>query len=136
PVAAATNRASGTRHARPQRLQAEQRIAPEADLRVAATPAERRDLISELRAGQDSFVIARPGVDHCLYRPAAKSAARQRLGLPDDEAIVLYVGRMQFIKGTDVAVDSLADLRRRNPHLASRTRGILLGAVSGVDAVG
>src|SRR5699024_11718075 len=43
---------------------------------------------------------------------------------------------MQCIKGTDVAVDALADLRGRNPHLASRTRGILLGAVSGVDAGG
>lgn len=135
-IGAVKNRDSETSHERPQRLQAEERIAAEADLLVAATPAERRDLISELRADQDSIVIARPGVDHCLYRPAAKSAARQRLGLPDDEAIVLYVGRMQFIKGTDVAVDSLADLRRRNPHLASRTRGILLGAVSGVDAGG
>ena len=93
-IGAVKNRDSETSHERPQRLQAEERIAAEADLLVAATPAERRDLISELRADQDSIVIARPGVDHCLYRPAAKSAARQRLGLPDDEAIVLYVGQI------------------------------------------
>lgn len=132
-IGAVKNRDSETSHERPQRLEVEERIAAEADLLVAATPVERRDLITELGADPDSVVIARPGVDHSLYQPGSKSAARQRLGFSEDEAIVLYVGRMQFIKGTDVAVDALADLRERDPHLASHTRGILLGAASGVD---
>jgi len=130
-IGAVKNRDSDTSHERPQRLVAEERIAAEADLLVAATPAERRDLVSELHADPDSVVVARPGVDHALYAPDSQSDARKRLGFDSDEAIVLYVGRMQFIKGTDVAVDALADLRERNPHLASRTRGILLGAASG-----
>ncbi|TGD32132.1 glycosyltransferase [Brevibacterium sp. S22] len=131
-IGAVKNRDSDTSHERPQRLEAEARIAAEADLLVAATPAERRDLITELQAESDSVVVARPGVDHSLYTPDSQSAARERLGFADDEAIILYVGRMQFIKGTDVAVDALAELHERNPHLASRTRGILLGAASGV----
>nr|WP_276584407.1 glycosyltransferase [Brevibacterium permense] len=131
-IGAVKNRDSDTSHERPQRLEAEEHIAAEADLLVAATPAERRDLVSELHADPDSVVVARPGVEHALYAPDSQSDARKRLGFDSDEAIVLYVGRMQFIKGTDVAVDALADLRERNPHLASRTRGILLGAASGV----
>ena len=87
--------------------------------------------MTELHADPDSVVVARPGVDHGLYAPDSQSEARERLGFVVNEAIVLYVGRMQFIKGTDVAVDALAELRERNPHLASRTRGILLGAASG-----
>lgn len=130
-IGAVKNRDSDTSHERPQRLEAEERIAAEADLLVAATPAERRDLVSELHADSGSVVVARPGVDHALYAPDSQSEARKRLGFDSDEALVLYVGRMQFIKGTDVAVDSLAELRVRNPHLASRTRGILLGASSG-----
>ncbi|WP_210603274.1 glycosyltransferase [Brevibacterium oceani] len=132
-IGAVKNRDSESSHERPQRLQAEERIAAEADLVVAGTPVERRDLISEVGAQPESVIIARPGVDHTLYRPGEKAAARGRLGFDTDEAIVLYVGRMQFIKGTDVAVDALAELRERDPHLASRTRGILLGAASGVD---
>jgi D-inositol-3-phosphate glycosyltransferase len=132
-IGAVKNRDSETSHERPQRLHAEERIAAEADLLVAGTPVERRDLIGELGAEPDAVIIARPGVDHTLYRPGDKAAARQRLGFDTDEAIVLYVGRMQFIKGTDVAVDALAELRERDPHLASRTRGILLGAASGSD---
>ena len=130
-IGAVKNRDSETSHERPQRLEAEERIAAQADLLVAATPVERRDLVNELQADPDSVVVARPGVDHALYAPDSQSEARERLGFAADEAIVLYVGRMQFIKGTDVAVDALAELRERNPHLASRTRGILLGAASG-----
>ena len=130
-IGAVKNRDSETSHERPQRLEAEERIAAGADLLVAATPAERRDLVTELHADPDSVVVARPGVDHGLYAPDSQSEARERLGFAANEAIVLYVGRMQFIKGTDVAVDALAELRERNPHLASRTRGILLGAASG-----
>ncbi|MGO0603062.1 glycosyltransferase [Brevibacterium linens] len=130
-IGAVKNRDSETSHERPQRLDAEEGIAAQADLLVAATPAERRDLVTELHADPDSVVVARPGVDHALYAPDSQSAARERLGFDSDEAIVLYVGRMQFIKGTDVAVDALAELRERNPHLASWTRGILLGAASG-----
>ena len=130
-IGAVKNRDSETSHERPQRLEAEERIAAGADLLVAATPAERRDLMTELHADPDAVVVARPGVDHSLYAPDPQSEARERLGFAADEAIVLYVGRMQFIKGTDVAVDALAELRDRNPHLASRTRGILLGAASG-----
>lgn len=130
-IGAVKNRDSETSHERPQRLEAEERIAAGAALLVAATPAERRDLVTELHADPDSVVVARPGVDHGLYAPDSQSEARERLGFVVNEAIVLYVGRMQFIKGTDVAVDALAELRERNPHLASRTHGILLGAVSG-----
>src|SRR5699024_12456472 len=41
-IGAVKNRDSETSHERPPRLQAEERIAAEADLLVAGTPAERR----------------------------------------------------------------------------------------------
>ncbi|MGO2035724.1 MAG: glycosyltransferase [Brevibacterium sp.] len=133
-IGAVKNRDSETSHERPQRLRAEEAVASAADLIVANTPAERRDLIHELGADPDAVVIARPGVDHDLYTPGDRAAARSRLGFDAEESIVLYVGRMQFIKGTDIVVDALAGLRENNPRLASRTRGILLGAVSGGES--
>lgn len=130
-IGAVKNRDSETSHERPQRLQAEEKIVSAVDLIVASTPAERRDLIHELGADADTVVVARPGVDHELFTHGGQSRARAELGLDPDEFIVLYVGRMQFIKGTDIVVDAISGLRENNPHLASRTRGILLGAVSG-----
>nr|WP_232488255.1 glycosyltransferase [Brevibacterium antiquum] len=133
-IGAVKNRDSETSHERPQRLEAEERIASAVDLIVANTPAERRDLIHELGAEADVVVVARPGVDHDLFSPGDRAEARTVLGLAPEEFVVLYVGRMQFIKGTDVVVDAISGLREDNPHLASRTRGILLGAVSGQEA--
>ncbi|WP_350269651.1 glycosyltransferase [Brevibacterium sp. CBA3109] len=130
-IGAVKNRDSETSHERPQRLEAEERIASAVDLIVANTPAERRDLIHELGADANTVVVARPGVDHELFSPGDRAEARADLRLDPDEFIVLYVGRMQFIKGTDIVVDAISGLRENNPHLASRTRGILLGAVSG-----
>ena len=59
-IGAVINRDSETSHERPQRLEAEERIASAVDLLVANTPAERRDLIHELGADAESVVVARP----------------------------------------------------------------------------
>lgn len=130
-IGAVKNRDSDTAEESPRRLRTEERIAAGVDLLVANTPAERRDLIGELGADPASVVVARPGVDHSLFSPGSRDTARAELGLAADENLVLYVGRMQFIKGTDVVVDALACLHENNPELSSRTRGILLGAASG-----
>lgn len=129
-IGAVKNRDSDTKHEGSRRLEAEADIARTADLLVANTPAERRDLIHELGADPEAVVVARPGVDHSIFTPGDQSEARERLGLSTSQHLVLYVGRMQFIKGTDVVVDTLDCLRENNPELAARTRGILMGAAS------
>jgi glycosyltransferase involved in cell wall biosynthesis len=63
------------------------------------------------------------GVDTALFTfgdAAARRAARQRLGLPLERRIVLYVGRFLYMKGLPV-IETLA---RRNPQ----TLFVLIGA--------
>lgn len=105
-IGAVKNRDSETANESPRRLATEEHIADRVDLLVANTPAERRDLIGELGADPDSVIVARPGVDHALFSPGSRDAARAELGIAADEKLVLYVGRMQFIKGTDIVVDA------------------------------
>jgi len=53
------------------------------------------------------------GVDGNLFSPAHRSAAlRQRLGIPDDSVLAIYVGRLGPEKGLDVALRSLHEVRR------------------------
>lgn len=64
------------------------------------------------------------GVDVQAYRPDAARGAqlRQRLGVEEDEVVVLYVGRRSEQKGTDLLLDAAA----RVPE-GSRVRLVLAG---------
>ncbi|WAL39997.1 glycosyltransferase [Brevibacterium sp. BRM-1] len=114
-----------------RRLAAEARLAREADLLVANTAAEARDLEGLLGAARRRTVIAPPGVDREVFRPGPVQAARTAIGRADADLMVLCVGRMQHVKGTDLAIEALARLRARDPQLAARVELDMLGAGSG-----
>jgi D-inositol-3-phosphate glycosyltransferase len=51
-----------------------------------------------------------PGVNHARFHPVDRATARRELGLPTSEAVVLSVGRIQPLKGLELAVRSLGEL--------------------------
>jgi len=71
-------------------------------------------------------VIA-PAVEHAFFAPGERSGARQALGLPADAPVLLFVGRIQPLKGPDVAVRALARLGRPDAIL------LLVGGASGTE---
>jgi D-inositol-3-phosphate glycosyltransferase len=54
--------------------------------------------------------VVAPGVDHAFFGPGYRPQARRALGLPADVPLLLFVGRIQPLKGADVAVMMLAAL--------------------------
>jgi D-inositol-3-phosphate glycosyltransferase len=70
-------------------------------------------------------VIA-PGVDHTVFFPGDRIAARRNVGL-GTEPVILFVGRIQPLKGADLAVRALADV---SDH---RTQLVVVGGPSGPD---
>jgi D-inositol-3-phosphate glycosyltransferase len=69
--------------------------------------------------------VVPPAVEHAFFAPGDRGGARRALGLPADRPIVLFVGRIQPLKGPDVAVRALAGLHRDDAML------ILVGGASG-----
>jgi len=69
--------------------------------------------------------IVAPGVEHAFFAPGEKRGARHALRLPIDVPVMLFVGRIQPLKGLDVAVETLARLADR------RTRLVVVGGASG-----
>lgn len=130
-IAAVKDRDTATAAEPLARLRAEPEIARSADVIVANTSVEAADIRELLAPGRARVVVAPPGIDHAVFKPGDKLEARRRIGLDHHGLVVLYVGRMQYIKGTDVAVDTLGALRRINPGLAERTTLAMLGAGSG-----
>jgi D-inositol-3-phosphate glycosyltransferase len=71
--------------------------------------------------------IIAPGVEHAFFAPGDRRGARNALGLPLDSPVLLFVGRIQPLKGPDVAVRTLAALDRPDARL------LIVGGASGLD---
>jgi len=72
-----------------------------------------------------SIEIVAPGVEQAFFAPGEKRGARHALRLPVDVPVMLFVGRIQPLKGLDVAVETLARLADR------RARLVVVGGASG-----
>jgi D-inositol-3-phosphate glycosyltransferase len=99
-----------------------------ADLMLASTIDERDQLATLYDADADRIEIVPPGVDHVVFSPDGRTHARKRLGL-DGNRVLLYVGRIQPLKGAALAVRCLATLDDRSVVL------VVVGGPSGPDGV-
>lgn len=86
------------------RIRGERRALAVADLVVAATPAELADLQWLYELPSAKAAVIPPGVDLVQFHPMNKAAARKALGLPKKERQVLFVGRIEALKGIDTLI--------------------------------
>jgi D-inositol-3-phosphate glycosyltransferase len=111
----------------PSRLQGEERVIAGADRILAPTPAEAAQLVGLYRADPQHIRIVPPGVDHAIFFPRDRVAARERLHLTGLK-LALFVGRLQPHKGPDIAVRTLAEAVTLDPDT---TQDLMLAIVGG-----
>jgi D-inositol-3-phosphate glycosyltransferase len=113
------------------RLRGESEVAAAADVLIASTEEEWSELSCLYGAPHDHLKTLHPGVDHSLFSPGDRAEARARIGLepgPDDPAVLLYVGRIQPLKGIDLALRAAEQLI---PALDRPVRFVAVGGTSG-----
>ena len=103
------NRARITEHEAPLRILVEHRLAREADRIVCASQHERHLLARLYGADPDRIAVVPCGVDLDLFRPQDSEAARRALGY-SEERIILFVGRIEPLKGIDILINAAAQL--------------------------
>jgi D-inositol-3-phosphate glycosyltransferase len=96
------------------RKRGEDRVVRSTDRIIAPTPTERTQLIDLYGADPSKIYVAPPGVDLERFRPGDRAEAKRHFGFSDDP-LVVFVGRLQAFKGTDIAVDALGHLKRLVP---------------------
>jgi D-inositol-3-phosphate glycosyltransferase len=97
------------------RMAAERKLAASCDRIVVTSLRERSNLLRFYDADAARVRVVACGVDPVLFRPLARRASRRRIGLGDDERIVLYVGRFAPEKGLERllrAIPAMAHLPR------------------------
>jgi D-inositol-3-phosphate glycosyltransferase len=120
------------------RVVGEEQVVAEADLLIANTAVEARELVNTYGADPSRVHVVEPGVDLRRFSPppaggevAARAAARLRFGLPPVGYVVAFIGRIQPLKAPDVLLRAAADLRARNAEIARRLTVVVVGGPSG-----
>lgn len=110
----------------------EARIVSECDLMrtvtrvVASTPRDREQMIELCDAPADHIVIIPPGVDTNMFHPIPNARAREWIGSYDDKT-VLFVGRIDPVKGLDTWFRAMKLVVDRDPTLRHRMCVCLIG---------
>jgi D-inositol-3-phosphate glycosyltransferase len=108
------------------RSEAEARIIGCSDVITASCVAEAHQLQRLYDAPPERIEYVAPGVDRAFFSPGHREAARAALGLPKGP-IVLFVGRIQPLKGVELAICSFARLERPDATM------VIVGGPSGPE---
>ncbi|MBK5222528.1 MAG: glycosyltransferase [Acidimicrobiia bacterium] len=109
-----------------RRVDAETEVIGCSDVILANSPTEAAQLRDLYGADPARVEIVPPGVDHAFFSPGDRGGARAALGL-GHHPVLLFVGRVQPLKGLDVAVAALAALDDPTAVL------VAVGGPSGAD---
>ena len=91
------------------RVSEEQKIVSEANSIIVSTEQEKQDLVQLYEASKEKIEVVSPGVDTDQFHPKDKIEARKSLGFTDDK-VVLYVGRIEPLKGLDILITAFSEL--------------------------
>jgi D-inositol-3-phosphate glycosyltransferase len=93
------------------RLDGERRVLAKANRIIAATLAELAQLQWLYKADTRKITVIPPGVDTCHFYPIPPDEARQYIGIPKDDRMILFVGRIEPLKGLGTLIEAMSCLR-------------------------
>ena len=109
-----------------RRIKSETDVIRCSDVILANAVAEADQLISLYGADPRRVEVVPPGVDHAFFSPGDKSGARNAIGI-GDEPMLLFVGRIQPLKGVTVAIATLFEISDTYPEAVL----VVVGGASG-----
>ncbi len=113
------------------RIIGEDQVVEAADMLIANTDVEAKQLINLYGAHPGRVEVVHPGVDLATFRPLDRTAVRRELGLPPEALVLMFAGRIQPLKAPDVLLRAVAVLLERAPELRSRVVVPVVGGPSG-----
>jgi D-inositol-3-phosphate glycosyltransferase len=123
--------ADGDRPEPTGRAVGEAQVVATADQLIASTNDEAMQLVDLYDANPAHVSVVAPGVDLDVFRPGDVVAARARLAVDPGATVLLFVGRIQPLKGPDVVLRAAAMMVDRDPALRQRLLVAIVGGPSG-----
>lgn len=100
-----------------RRITAERLAARRADAIVTASRHERDLLVRDYGADGGRVVTIPCGIDLEVFAPRNRAEARARFGLPEAVPLLVWVGRLEPLKGVEILIDAFAQVERRDALL-------------------
>ncbi len=100
-----------------RRIEVEGQIMQFADALVAATPVEEEQMVRLYNADPSRIHIISPGVDVERFYPIPPAHAKERFGLCPERNTILFVGRVEALKGIDNLLRAIAIVVDKRPEL-------------------
>lgn len=98
-----------------------------ADALVAATPAERAQMLWLYQADRRKIHIIPPGVDTAHFHPMDQNQAKDEVGVNTSSKLLLFVGRIERLKGVETLLRAVEIIRQQQPDLASNLQVLIIG---------
>jgi len=111
-----------------RRIAVETEIVHSADALVAATPVEREQLVQLYAADRGRIRVISPGVDIERFHPIPAAHAKEHIGICPDRRTILFVGRIEPLKGIDNLLRAMARIAEKCPDLRD---GLCVSIVGG-----
>jgi D-inositol-3-phosphate glycosyltransferase len=103
-----------------ERIDAEFLLAQKSQKIITPSESDREYLQYLYNAEKEKITIITPGVDAKLFSPMEKGIAKKYVGAPINHKIVLFVGRIEPLKGIDVLMYAVKILLKKNPTLCAK----------------
>ena len=103
------------------RIEGEKKVLSEIDKLIVATIDEKDNLQTLYSTPADIIEVIPPGVDTNHFYPIPVDEAKEFIGIPENEKMILFVGRIEPLKGVDTLIKAIsqlqqADILSRCPH--------------------
>lgn len=109
------------------RAQSEQHLAHISDVLISPSKEEKKNLVSEYGISPSKVKVVYPGVNRKLFYPIRIQSVRQKIGCKKDDFVLLYVGRIEPVKGLMTVIRSLEMIGEINQELLERTKLLVIG---------
>ncbi len=115
-----------------ERIMAEQESMNVADKIVASNPSEKRNILRYYNFNLEEKIATIPcGVNLQKFKKVNKERARKDRGFSSNEKVILYIGRLDRLKGIDVIIKALPSVIKEFKKTKNKIKFIIIGGKLG-----
>jgi len=110
-----------------KRQAAEEELCSLSDAVVSSSWKEKQGLMKYYGTPPSKVKVIYPGINRRLFHPVSTPGVHDELGPGGIEKILLYVGRIEPVKGLMTVIHALSMLKHKNPGLYSQLKLMVIG---------